>query len=120
MSKPESSAASVFCEAYLEALLWSSEPYDGEWDGAQASPELRQRARIECYAFLYRAEGWIKHEPTGPGFARAGHDFALTRNRHGAGFWDGDWPVYGELLTRIAQSFGELELYLGDDGLIYC
>ena len=28
----------------------------------------------------------------------AGHDFWLTRNGHGAGFWDGDWiaPVAGE------------------------
>jgi hypothetical protein len=34
------------------------------------------------------------------------HDFFLTRNGHGAGFWDGDYKN-GEKLTEIAKSFGE-------------
>lgn len=50
----------------------------------------------------------------------AGHDFWLTRNGHGAGFWDGDWqePAATEL-AALAKSFGECDLYVGDDGLIY-
>lgn len=56
---------------------------------------------------------------TSSGMAQAGHDFALTRNGHGAGFWDGDWPVYGDLLTKASESFGEIDPYAGDDGLIY-
>lgn len=48
------------------------------------------------------------------------HDFWLTRNRHGAGFWDGDWPKeIGEKLTEMSQSYGEVNLYVGDDGKIY-
>jgi hypothetical protein len=51
---------------------------------------------------------------------RAGHDFWLTRNGHGAGFWDGDWPEpYAEQLTKLAQGFGECDLYTGDDGRVY-
>jgi hypothetical protein len=50
----------------------------------------------------------------------AGHDFWLTRNGHGAGFWDGDWPEpLATVLTDAAHAFGELSPYVGDDGLIY-
>lgn len=52
--------------------------------------------------------------------AYAGHDFWLTRNGHGAGFWDGDWPKpYGTQLTKAAKAFGSVSLYLGDNGKIY-
>ena len=52
--------------------------------------------------------------------SHAGHDFWLTRNRHGAGFWDGDLPEdIGEKLTSASKAFGEFNLYIGDDGLIY-
>lgn len=49
-----------------------------------------------------------------------GHDFWLTRNGHGAGFWDGDYPDdLGRDLTKAAKVYGSCELYIGDDGLIY-
>lgn len=50
-----------------------------------------------------------------------GHDFWLTRNRHGAGFWDGDYlpQELGEALTEVAHSFGECSIYIGDDGQLY-
>jgi hypothetical protein len=48
------------------------------------------------------------------------HDFWLTRNHHGAGFWDGDYPEpLGKQLTELAHSYGECELYVGDDSKIY-
>jgi len=50
----------------------------------------------------------------------ASHDFWLTRNGHGAGFWDGDWPEpYATQLDEAAKAFGECSLYVGDDQLIY-
>lgn len=39
-----------------------------------------------------------------------GHDFSLTRNHHGAGFWDRGLGALGDWLTRCAQSFGESSL----------
>jgi hypothetical protein len=39
----------------------------------------------------------------------AGHDFQLTRNGHGAGFWDGDWE-HGDALTAIAKTFGTVSV----------
>lgn len=51
----------------------------------------------------------------------AGHDFWLTRNGHGSGFWDGGWKEPAATkLTKAAKAFGECNLYVGDDGLIYC
>lgn len=64
-----------------------------------------------------------------------GHDLWLTRNHHGAGFWDGDYPAPyvdsegkpvavryptdGDYLTAMAHECGESTPYVGDDGLVY-
>lgn len=110
---------SEFGRAYVDALLWSSTP-DGEtWDIDDCAPDMIRRAFVETESFLYRFGCFIDAEPTAPGLDRAGHDFALTRNGHGAGFWDGSWPVYADMFTAGAKSFGEVDLYRGDDGLIY-
>lgn len=45
------------------------------------------------------------------GAAQFGHDFSLTRNGHGAGFWDRGLGDLGDWLTRCAQSFGNSSLY---------
>ena len=51
---------------------------------------------------------------------RGGHDFWLTRNGHGSGFWAGDWPDdAGERLSAAAERYGETWIYLGDDGRIH-
>ena len=64
------SDAEQFTEAYLNALVWSSDDESQEWREAQASDALRERARIEARAFLYRAAVYIDAEPTAPGMAR--------------------------------------------------
>lgn len=52
--------------------------------------------------------------------AMAGHDFWLTRNGHGTGFWDGDYPEpQATILTDAAHAFGGVHLYVGDDGKLY-
>jgi hypothetical protein len=73
----------------------------------------------DCQAFW--RDNWqdIEDDPS-----RAGHDFWLTRNGHGAGFWDGDWddeehPDRGDRLTAAAKRYHELYLWPGDDGQIY-
>jgi hypothetical protein len=50
---------------------------------------------------------------------QGGHDFWLTRNGHGAGFWDGDWPEeVGKRLTEASKKYGEVYLYV-QDGKIF-
>lgn len=51
-------------------------------------------------------------------FSQAGRDFYLTRNHHGAGFWDGNWPAdIGQVLTRHSHPYGPTQHYF-DRGLI--
>ena len=47
------------------------------------------------------------------------HDFWLTRNGHGAGFWDGDYEEeLGEKLTELAKAYGECNLCVNCDGQV--
>lgn len=55
----------------------------------------------------------------GYGAGNAGHDFWLTRNGHGCGFWDRDLGEIGDKLTEAAKKFGEVNLYVGDDGFVH-
>ncbi len=48
-----------------------------------------------------------------------GHDFWLTRNGHGAGFWDRGLKDLGDRLSNAAEVYGSVYLYVGDDGEIY-
>jgi len=46
-----------------------------------------------------------------------GHDFMLTRNGHGAGFWDGDYQ-HGAELTKASKTYGSTNLYVDSNGEI--
>jgi hypothetical protein len=134
-----------FLDAYIEAALWSStddaddgggEPLDKNYNVDDIAPETLARMRADCIEFLnHRLGGRLiaiaeRLEEAGrwslPSGADcsiveyAGHDFWLTRNGHGCGFWDGDWQKgVGEGLEKLAHNFGAFDLYVCDDGLIY-
>jgi hypothetical protein len=99
--------------------LWSTtgdddQPLDKTYGfGDLAAETIRSMIR-DCDAFQNEAGDMIADD-----LGRAGHDFWLTRNRHGAGFWDGDWGENGETLTAMAHAYGEVEIYVGDDDQIY-
>ena len=116
----------AFTEAYVECALWSStdggEPLDAHHGPKDLSPECLATMVADCKKFQKENRPaiatWVG---VCPADEQAGHDFWLTRNSHGAGFWDGDWgEEYGNRLTEAAKAFGECSLYLGDGGLIYC
>lgn len=52
------------------------------------------------------------------------HDFCLTRNHHGAGFWDGDYQdnagqensVGNQITTLVEWSFREFHIWVTDSG----
>jgi hypothetical protein len=126
-----------FTEAYIEAALWSSmgdddEPLDRNYDASDLTPETLEKIVQDCTKFqednaetlaeceaLDEAGDWA-HSGRCSVLESAGHDLWLTRNGHGAGFWDGDWPErLDDKLDASAKSFGEVDLYIGDDGLLY-
>ncbi len=118
-----------FTHGYITAALWSStddngEPLDAGRDGSDIAPDSRARMEKDCAAFFKNWHPLWDEAPDGSDYSadeRAGHDFWLTRNRHGAGFWDRP-EIYGETnaarLTESAQAAGERWLYLGDDGKV--
>ena len=117
-----------FLGQYLATALWAStdpdtgEPLDRDCSPEDFAPEARAQAQEECERFQREAAELLQAAyATGYyGESTAGLDFFLTRNGHGAGFWDRDLPEgIGDKLTEIAHSFGESLPYPGDDGLIY-
>lgn len=108
---------------YAIAALWSStddagEPLDAQYTADDMAPESLEKMTADCEAFLLRAGDLIK--ASGLDHEQIGHDFWLTRNNHGTGFWDRGLGDVGDQLTALCKSFGEVWLYVGDDGLIYC
>lgn len=105
-------------QAYIECMLWADCPEELVGQVHEASPELKAQAREDVADFLDLIE-WKKLDTMGWSDIQLGHDFWLTRQHHGAGFWDRGLPA-GEALTNAAQTYGEKYLYVGDDGLFYC
>tara|TARA_Y100000310_G_scaffold211910_1_gene212676 strand:+ start:679 stop:1104 length:426 start_codon:yes stop_codon:yes gene_type:complete len=69
--------------------------------------------KADCLGFLTQSIELIGDDE----YERAGSDFHLTRNGHGAGFWDGDWEN-GDELTELSEPFGSCEL-CRCDGKLY-
>jgi len=103
-----------FTAAYCEAMYFADSPE--EWEGLAERASVRYRAFADCAAFL-AAHG---DDVRAYGVSEAGHDFWLTRNRHGAGFWEEDHGT-SEVCARLdaaAKACGEVDLYLDDAGYL--
>lgn len=128
-------ASEDFFRAYVACALWSStdesdesggEPLDKNYGYEDIAPETLARMRADCDTFfvnnaadlaLYVDAMSRRAEWTNT--ARAGHDFWLTRNGHGVGFWDRGLGELGERLSRACYPFGSFDLYIGDDGRVH-
>ena len=105
---------------YLTTLLWSTtdgdgNPLDDNKDWIDVSYSLRKSSTEDLNKFEARAkseaaeelEDYLQAFPD-----TVEHDFCLTRNGHGAGFWScGNFPG----LTKIAESFGEVNAYINSE-----
>ena len=116
--------------AYLECALWASldnadesggEPLDANYGLEDFAPETLKEAAEECAQFA--ADAAEDLERSDASLEQVGHDFFLTRNRHGTGFWDrGDEHYPADVrrrLTEAAHAWGTWEPYVGDDGRLY-
>lgn len=122
-----------FTRAYIEAAFWTSTDESDESGGRpmdenygfqdldeQSVQEIIQdcqkfqeenAADLEEFSELMSGKEWS-------GMEQAGHDFWLTRNGHGVGFWDRDAGEVGERLTKASEAFGEAYLFVNDDGTV--
>ena len=119
-----------FLRGYVEAMLFANtwitrEGEEGEFDNViywfqspgrwwEDTPvDLGDAAAFwECFAYVIlsldygkRGENWCRAE-------LAGHDFALTRNGHGAGFWDRGLGKIGDMLTDACKPYGSHSVIL--------
>ena len=121
-----------FTRAYLECILWAENdestpsgggPLENNYDLDDFAPEALAQAVADCRRFQEENAADLAlydhflYTPAELG----GNDLWLTRNRHGAGFWDRDClpKEAGERLTEAAKKIGECYMTVGDDGNIY-
>jgi hypothetical protein len=111
----------AFTKAYVECMIWSSQSDDehsvsSEHTIDDLSEEALQQVVDDCKDFQESNAGLM----VGLDAEQCGHDFWLTRNGHGAGFWDRGYPRdIGKALTESSKPYGECYPMVGDDGLIY-
>ena len=115
-------------DGYLECALWSSCDLStgrplAELDARAVAAETVDGMACDVWRFLATCWGdvWEDFEIDLSGIEpeQLGHDLWLTRNYHGAGFWDRGLGEIGDKLTELAHSYGGVTLYIGDDGKIY-
>jgi hypothetical protein len=108
-----------FTKAYIECALWSScedgDYFDENYIMEDIAEEAMEKIIADCNKFQKENSILL----TNIDEEQAGHDFWLTRNHHGAGFWDRGLGQIGKQLTDICYNYGECDLYIGDDGKIY-
>lgn len=97
------------CDTSLDSLGFTiddlaPEAHSAMWDDVQAFVNSSTEERPEIFEGL--TDGHI------------GHNLWLTRNGHGAGFWDAGIGERGDWLTAMAKPFGESSLYVNGDGKV--
>jgi hypothetical protein len=128
-SKTTKSKNSLYAEEmlqqYMETALWSSTddedvPLDRDHSTGDITKETKKAMLSDCQAFHDQNKDLLEN-PEAPWPAdQAGHEFWLTRNGHGSGFWDSDYGTdeSREALTKACKEFGEVHLYV-QRGKIY-
>ena len=120
----------------MTTLQWSSHievEKDGEtvyFDGSDFEPtkELKNRIEHEWQDFENKAlelgfdpeiHRTASYDPSqGTIWDHVAHDWILTRNRHGSGFWDtGRYaPAMGKKLTDLAHTYSEINVFVDENG----
>ena len=127
-------------QQYIETALWSSnaDHLDPEgtghagnmlahFDASDFAPQALASMRADLADFLASddegCQSALRFWRRELGEGQTGHDFWLTRNSHGCGFWDRFYnepgEQFGRMLTAMAKPYGESCLYVGDGGLVY-
>lgn len=94
--------------AYIEAVYFTE---TGDDEQPPATATLSDYERWRCWQACRNFSEAIRDITLAPGVTeeQLGHDLWLTRNHHGAGFWDRP-ELYGEeqanLFTRLSHAMG--------------
>lgn len=99
---------------YLHTALWTEE-LDRDFDTTDFAPSAIDSAKKDIDLFIEKSGKLLELIDD----EQIGHDFWLTRNHHGAGFWDRGLGEVGDQLTKIAQEFKEKNVWKSEMDVIY-
>ncbi len=115
-----------FTQSYIIAALWSStddcdNPLDSHFGIEDIKSEMIDLIAQDCEQFQEDNFELLNqaYDTVGYTIESAGHDFWLTRNGHGVGFWDRNLDDVGDKLTAKCKELGGSDCYIGDDNKIY-
>ncbi len=108
--------AEEMLQQYMETALWSSTdeddmPLDRGHSTDDISGKTKKEMLADCQAFYDQNKAILDdHWPAD----QAGHEFWLTRNGHGSGFYDSSYGTdeSREALTEACKKFREVNLYV--------
>ena len=104
-----------FAKGYIHAALWSSTDENGEpLEDKNVSVLSLPTILSDCWDFQTANAELLKE--SGLAEDAQGHDFWLTRNGHGAGFWDRGLGVVGTKLTAAAKVYSSVDLWVDAEG----
>jgi hypothetical protein len=121
-------------DSYLECAIWTEEErleeentegYEGEIKDLIPEADLNihnfsDDSKIKAYEDIKLFLKYAGDSVDGIDEEQLGHDIWLSRNLHGAGFFDRGYDDDIEKrLMDSAHKIGGVDIYLGDDGLLY-
>lgn len=106
-------------DGYIQCALWIEE-FDDKYSFDDVDDKTLNFARKEIGDFLDQLEeeeilDVLQSEIDN---SQIGHDFWLTRNGHGAGFWDRDLEDVGKIASKVSEKFQNRYVY-EQNGKIY-
>lgn len=122
-----------FTQGYAECMLWANtyeldaegnitnvEPSwwqtpNGQWAVKAFDAKSADSIRLVCSDFVNANWQDLQAIAGKRPADYAGHDFALTRNGHGTGFWDRGLGDIGDRLTAASKPYGESTAYVMSD-----
>ena len=104
---------------YQACAVWLATDDDGESvDHCELSDDSASELADDIINFLAGLPASLVLQyalATGDTWQFFGHDFFLTRNGHGAGFWDRGLGELGEKLSEHARAYGSRDLFFNDE-----
>ena len=116
----------TFTQAYIEALWFTapaleddSDNWQQEYDKDDLDLDSLKKIVEDCQDFQSGNEELMEQAfEADMNEAERGHNFALSRNRHGTGFWDRGLPEeLGQALHEAAVAFGTQDIMRGKNGV---
>ena len=104
--------------SYLETALWAEESDENDLQDKTINDidgNSKQTAWSDIMKFMQAATQTAMDELRTYDNKAVGHNLWLSRNGHGAGFFDDN----NDKLQNLARSMKPVDIYLGDDGKIY-